>query len=210
MSDQINRLPVSIYAESTPNPISMKFVADKQLVAGSPIEFLSVDETNNSPLAGKLFQYPFVRGVFIASNFITVNISDAVDWNDIVLEFREMIQQFLSEGNLVIKEPISGADIQKDFTTSIDSNRIDSNLESRILSDQDLKIAQILDEQIRPAVEQDGGAINFKSFIDGKVTVELRGACSGCPSSTVTLKSGIETLLKRLVPEVKEVIAEEL
>jgi len=210
MTDQINRLPVSIYAESTPNPISMKFVADKQLVAGSPIEFLSVDETNNSPLARKLFQYPFVRGVFIASNFITVNISDAVDWNDIVLEFRVMIQQFLSEGNLVIKEPISGADIQKDFPTGIDSNRIDSNLESRILSDQDLKIAQILDEQIRPAVEQDGGAINFKSFIDGKVTVELRGACSGCPSSTVTLKSGIETLLKRLVPEVKEVIAEEL
>lgn len=210
MTDQTTRLPIAVYAESTPNPISMKFVANKQLVAGSPIEFLSSDETKSSPLASKLFQFPFVRGVFIASNFITVNISDAVKWDDIVLEFRGMIQQFLSEGNPVIVESVSGGETKKDLSPSLDPNRIDSNLDARILSDQDLLIAQILDEQIRPAVEQDGGAINFKSFVDGKVTVELRGACSGCPSSTVTLKAGIETLLKRLVPEVKEVIAEEL
>ena len=206
MTDKTARLPVAVYAESTPNPISMKFVADKQLVAGSPVEYLSADETKSSPLAAKLFQFPFVRGVFIASNFITVNISDTVDWNDIVLEFREMIQRFLSEGNPVTKESVS----EKETKENLKSNRIDNELEDRILSDQDLKIAQILDEQIRPAVEQDGGAINFKSFVDGKVTVELRGACSGCPSSTVTLKSGIETILKRLVPEVEEVIAEEL
>ena len=210
MPDQTTKTPVSVYAESTPNPISMKFVADKQLVAGSPIEFLGAEETQSSPLAAKLFQFPFVRGVFIASNFITVNISDAVSWDEIVLEFREMIQQFLSEGNKVVVESTSNQNAEKGLETDIDANRINKDLDDRILSDQDLKIAQILDEQIRPAVEQDGGAINFKSFIDGTVTVELRGACSGCPSSTVTLKSGIETVLKRLVPEVNEVIAEEL
>lgn len=210
MTDQNTRLPISVYAEGTPNPISMKFVANKQLITGSPIEFLSTDKTQNSPLAKKLFEFPFVRGVFIAANFVTVNIADGVDWNDIVLEFREMIQEFLSKGNPVIDDSIRTGSTQNDLQANNGSNRIDSGLEGRILSDQDLKIAQILDEQIRPAVEQDGGAINFKSFIDGKVTVELRGACSGCPSSTVTLKTGIETILKRLVPEVKEVIAEEL
>ena len=208
MTDQ-TKVPVAVYAESTPNPISMKFVTNNELVSGSPIEFLNSDDTKNSPLASKLFEFPFVRSVFIASNFITVNITDAVDWNDIVLEFRGMIQQFLSDGNPVFRG-ISPNGESKEADSNIDANRIDSELESRILSDQDLKIAQILDEQIRPAVEQDGGAINFKSFINGIVTVELRGACSGCPSSTVTLKSGIETLLKRLVPEVEEVIAEEL
>lgn len=210
MTDQNTRLPIAVYAESTPNPISMKFVANKQLITGSPVEFLSADKTQNSPLARKLFQYPFVRGVFIAANFVTVNIADGVNWNDIVLEFREMIQEFLSKGNPVINDSMPGSGAQKDLQTSDDSKRTDSGFETGMLSGQDLKIAQILDEQIRPAVEQDGGAINFKSFVDGKVTVELRGACSGCPSSTVTLKSGIETILKRLVPEVTEVIAEEL
>ena len=204
--------PTTIYAESTPNPASMKFVANRTLLEGSPIECTSIEQTKNSPLAAKLFQFPFVKGVFILNNFVTVTKSEVVEWNDIYLELREMIQNYLSEGNPVVT---SGSE-----TKSASANMVQTEAKQSgksltedkpvLTSETDQKISGILDEYIRPAVEQDGGAINFKSFKDGIVTVVLRGSCSGCPSSTITLKAGIEGLLKRLVPEVKEVIAEEL
>lgn len=192
---------ITIYAESTPNPSSMKFVANTMLIEGAPIEFTNASQTASSPLAKKLFQFPFVKGIFISSNFITLTKQDFVEWNDIILELREFLKTYLTEGNPVLAEKV--------FTEKaavVSSEKV----EEKITSEIDIKIAEILDEYIKPAVESDGGAITFKSFKDGVVTVILQGSCSGCPSSTMTLKAGIEGLLKRLVPEVKEVVSEAL
>ena len=206
---EIKEIPITIYAESTPNPASMKFVANRILLEGTPVEYTSVEQTKQSPLAAMLFQFPFVTGVFILKNFVTVTKNEAIEWNDIHLELREMIQNFLSKGNPVVNDMH-----EAETKSALEDSRIqieDGRQESPALySEIDQKISGILDEYIRPAVEQDGGAINFKSFKDGIVTVVLRGSCSGCPSATLTLKAGIEGLLKRLVPEVQEVIAEEM
>ena len=204
--------PTTIYAEGTPNPASMKFVANRTLLEGSPVECTSIEQTKNSPLAAKLFQFPFVTGVFILNNFVTVTKSEVVEWNDIYLELREVIQNYLSEGNPVVTSGSETKSAPANMAQTGAKQSGESLTEDKptLTSETDQKISGILDEYIRPAVEQDGGAINFKSFKDGIVTVVLRGSCSGCPSSTMTLKAGIEGLLKRLVPEVKEVIAEEL
>jgi len=204
---QNKKLPIAVYAESTPNPASMKFVANKLLVQGPSIEFTNSAETAQSPLAQKLFQLPFVTGVFISGNFVTVTKSDVVGWDEVALELREMIQSYLSEGGTVLNsQENDDPNLKNEQPTPGTSIETDAKIET----EEDKQIVQILDEYIRPGVEQDGGAIHFKSFKDGVVTVVLKGACSGCPSSTVTLKSGMENVLKRLVPEVKEVIAEEL
>jgi len=209
---ETKEIPTTIDAESTPNPASMKFVANRTLLEGSPVECTSIEQTKNSPLAAKLFQFPFVTGVFILNNFVTVTKSEVVEWNDIYLELREVIQNYLSEDNPVVtpESETKSAPTNMAQTEAKQSGESLTEEKPILTSETDQKISGILDEYIRPAVEQDGGAINFKSFKDGIVTVVLRGSCSGCPSSTITLKTGIEGLLKRLVPEVKEVIAEEL
>jgi len=181
----------------------MKFVANKFLIESEPIEFINIESAGASPLAQRLFQMPFVESVFISGNYVTINKTEAVEWHDVVMELRIMITEFLNEGNAVLHATL-GTD---NGPTGLKNNLTN---ETKSLSEMDLKISGILDEYIRPAVEQDGGAISFHAFNDGIVTVHLRGACSGCPSSSLTLKSGIETLLKRLIPEVKEVVAEEL
>jgi len=181
----------------------MKFVANKLLIASDPIEFININAAGDSPLAHMLFQMPFVDSVFISGNYVTINKTEAIEWEDVVMELRIMITEYLNDGNAVLSANLttdkSPTEIKKDQVT-----------ETQNLSELDLKISGILDEYIRPAVEQDGGAISFHSFKNGIVTVNLKGACSGCPSSSLTLKSGIETILKRLVPEVQEVVAEEL
>jgi len=196
-------MPYTIYAENTPNPLSMKFVANKLLIESEPIEFTNIESAGASPLAQKLFQLPFVAGVFIAGNYVTVNKTEAIEWQDVVMELRIMITQFLNEGNLVLEQ--TGESVG-----DLSNEKSEDTTKTKELSGIDLKISDILDEFIRPAVEQDGGAINFHSFDKGTVTVKLKGACSGCPSASLTLKSGIETVLKRLVPEVEEVVAIEL
>lgn len=201
---------ITVYAESTPNPNSMKFVANKMLVDGGKIiEFTSPEETKHAPLAARIFNFPFVTGVFITSNFITVNKNDLVDWNDVVYELREFIKEYLNSGKPLfteefiqpnkIKSTNSESEIKKDSTASFHAEP---------KNDIEMKIVETLEEYVRPAVESDGGAIHFKSFENGIVTVVLRGSCSGCPSSTMTLKAGIEGLLKRMVPGVEEVVAE--
>jgi len=200
--------PVIIYAESTPNPSSMKFVANQLMIMdGATAQFLSKAETKGSPLAAKLFEFPFVKAVFLASNFVTINKTDNVQWDDVILELREFIRVFLTEGNTVITE-LPKAEVAIDSTFKEKKEVYTEH--AAPANDIEVKIVETLEQYIRPAVEGDGGSITFKSFKEGIVTVQLRGACSGCPSSTLTLKAGIEGLLKRMIPEVKEVVSEAL
>jgi Fe-S cluster biogenesis protein NfuA len=191
----------TVYAESTPNPTTMKFVANRILLEHGLAEYTSMEEAKGSPMALALFKFPFVNGVFIQSNFITVLKSDMVSWQDVVLELREFVRDFLNDGGIVIAElPDMSTVTQEQASVMAGHAEPASELEEQIIT--------ILEEEIRPAVAQDGGNITFKGFKDGVVSVVLRGACSGCPSSTVTLKKGIEALLKNRLPgEVTEVVA---
>jgi Fe-S cluster biogenesis protein NfuA len=204
--DTLVKRPVIIYAESTPNPSSMKFVANQLLVKdGATAQYLSKAETKGSPLATKLFQFPFVRSVFMAANFVTINKADGIAWEDVTLELRDFIKTFLTEGNEAITE-LPTAEVAVDNTFKVKKEVFTEHAAPG--TEAEVKIIEVLEQYIRPAVEGDGGSITFRSFIDGIVTVQLRGACSGCPSSTLTLKAGIEGLLKRMVPEVIEVVSE--
>lgn len=206
--DTLVKRPVIIYAESTPNPSSMKFVANQLLVMnGATAQYLSKAETKGSPLAAKLFQFPFVKAVFMAANFVTVTKIDGIQWEDITLELRDFIRVFLAEGNTAITE-LPKTEVPVDSTFKEKKEVFTEH--TAPTTDLEVKIVEALEQYIRPAVEGDGGSITFKSFVDGIVTVQLRGACSGCPSSTLTLKAGIEGLLKRMIPEVKEVVSEAL
>lgn len=201
-------IPYIIYIEATPNPSSMKFVANKMLVSekGASAEYKNVSETETAPIAKKLFQFPFVKTVFISSNYITITKIDSVSWDDISLELRIFITDYLNNGNLIITAlPKQEVAIDNTFTET----KTISTQHVAPKDEVEAKIVEILDQYIRPAVEQDGGLITFKELKEGIVTVQMRGSCSGCPSSTMTLKAGIEALLKRLLPDaVKEVVSE--
>ena len=186
---------VTVYAESTPNPASMKFVLNSFIIDEGSVEYTSKSETINCPLASQLFDFSGITGVFISSNFITVSKDNAVDWFDLMPLIREFIRGYILSGEPVFRGPVGQV-----ADPEILATKTASAVESRII--------EMLDEYVKPAVENDGGAIHFKSFENGVVTVVMKGSCSGCPSSTVTLKSGIENLLKQMVPEVTEVVAE--
>ncbi len=185
---------VTIYTESNPNPNSLKFVANFMLVPeGVNRDYPSIEETTEAPLALQLFEnFSYVTRVFYMSNFVTVTKEETTEWFEIKNELQQFIKTYLEENKPVLTEVIT--------------QTLDEELTG---DDTETKIKGVLDEYIRPAVEMDGGAIAFHSFDEGTVKVLLQGSCSGCPSSTITLKSGIENLLKRMVPEVKEVVAEE-
>jgi NFU1 iron-sulfur cluster scaffold homolog, mitochondrial len=182
---------VHIYLESNPNPNSLKFVINEMLVPeGLSFDFPDAESTGISPLAKELFSYEFVDRVFFASNFITVSKKGDVEWLEIQNTLKTHIKQYLESGKFVIEISETEAAPAEEETETIK------------------KIKTILEEYIRPAVEQDGGAITYHSFRDGVVKVKLQGSCSGCPSSTVTLKAGIENLFTRMMPgEVKSVEA---
>lgn len=204
------QIPLTIYSEMTPNPNTMKFVANKMLIQENAIaEYKTQEETlNSSPIAHALFQLPFIKSVFITRNFITVTKDPAFNWDDITYELRIFISDFLAENPLAvtkIPEKSNATDIIPPSHTAIQNNW---SYEPVITSEVDQQIVDLLEEYVKPAVENDGGAIHFKSFDEGKVTVILKGSCSGCPSSTETLKGGVEQLLKTHIKEVKEVIAE--
>lgn len=182
--------PVNIYMEANPNPNSMKFVANFMLVPeGASYDFPDKTTAENVPLAARLFDLPYVERVFFMSNFITVTKQESSEWIEIRDELKSVITNYLESGEPLIASP----DVQEIFDES----------DSEVVK----KIKVILDEYIRPAVEQDGGAITFHAFEEGNVKLLLQGSCSGCPSSTITLKAGIENLLKRMVPEVQQVEA---
>jgi|TARA_Y100000385_G_scaffold73125_1_gene73730 Fe-S cluster biogenesis protein NfuA len=200
--------PVTIYAEMTPNPNTMKFVADHMLVnPGDVVEFLSaLDAKGNSTLAEALFNFPFVTRIFITQNFVTVYKNNLVEWSDISLELREFIREWLS----VNEEPVQNIpELEILETVSESKQKTTTNIAPVINTEMDQKIVDLINEYIQPAVEQDGGAIHFQSFDtnSGQVTVILKGSCSGCPSSTATLKGGVENLLKTHIPEITEVVA---
>lgn len=181
---------INVYTESTPNPATMKFIVNKLLINGSA-DFATKGSAEKSPFAKELYKFSFVNGVFFASNFVTITKFDHDNWDDLLP---------------ILKEFVKGA-VEAELKVKEEEHVENTDFEG---TDTEIKIQQILNDYVRPAVEQDGGAITYKSFEEGVVTVELRGSCSGCPSSTVTLKAGIENLLKRMVPEVTEVVSEAL
>jgi NFU1 iron-sulfur cluster scaffold homolog, mitochondrial len=186
---------VSIYSEMTPNPETMKFVANKLMYPGKSIDFATEEDAKPSPLAVELFAFPFVKGVFIASNFVTVTKTADTAWEDAIPELRQFLKEYLEEGKVVINED--------EIVLAPSSNVINED-------DDDVvkRIKELLENYVKPSVEMDGGAIQFRSYNDGVVKLMMQGSCSGCPSSMVTLKAGIEGMMKRMIPEVKEVMAE--
>ena len=187
---------ISIYTEMTPNPETMKFVANKLLYPGKIIDFPDVETAKPSPLAIELFGFPFIKSVFIASNFVTLTKTVDTDWDDVIPAIRQFLKEYLEEGKSVINE-------DEIVVIRKEGNTIDAD-------DDDVvkRIKELLENYVKPAVEMDGGAIQFKSYNEGVVNLMLQGSCSGCPSSMITLKAGIEGMMKRMIPEVKEVVAE--
>jgi len=186
------KVAVTVYAESTPNPSVMKFVANKKIVAAL-FEFTSIDEAKLSPLATELFHFPFVKSVFLDENYVSITKYDITEWQDITIQLREFIKDYIEKGkNVVLPEAIEN--LKKSST------QVDSHFES--LDDVSKEIVNILEEYVKPAVASDGGNIQFISYDseEKNVSVMLQGACSGCPSSTYTLKSGIENMLKEMLP----------
>lgn len=185
-------IPVTVYAESTPNPAVMKFVANKKLVIAAS-EFKNIDETSNSPLARELFSFPYVKEVFMDENYISVNKYDIAEWEEITLELREFIRNYLQEGKeVLIKESLRKEGQVKPKEETVAKEDLD---------EISLQVVDILNEYIKPAVASDGGNIVFDSYNSETKTVKviLQGACSGCPSSTATLKNGIETMMRDML-----------
>jgi len=191
---ETTNIPISIYTEATPNPEALKFVANKMLLQSNSAHFESVEDAKASPLATQLFVFPFVKEVFIMNNFVTITKQGEQEWYEIMHELRNFVREFIESGQTIIEETY--------LTEQSSGNAEESND-----SDAVKKIKNVLETYVKPAVEMDGGAIEYVNFENGKVELLLKGACSGCPSSTVTLKQGIEGMMKRMVPEVQEVIA---
>ncbi|MBS1546228.1 MAG: NifU family protein [Bacteroidetes bacterium] len=204
MDTQAMRTPASVYAEATPNPATMRFVAGRLLVPeGRMMEFATPEEAEAvSPLAAHVFNLPFVTGVFISENFITVTKNNSIDWDLVQGELREYIQEFLNTDGRAVLADAPAQQLADANERAVSHAKPNSKEEEQIIA--------VLDEYVSPAVAGDGGHIAFKSFKDGILAVSLRGSCSGCPSSMVTLKGGIENLMRQMVPGVKEVVAEEL
>lgn len=192
--------PIEVYAEITPNPAAMKFGTTRRLTS-TDVEYTNIEEASkSSPFAQALFAFPFVKGIFISNNYVSIIKYDIVEWNEVYPEIRTFIRSYLQEDKVIIKELPKQE--QKEAVAEVASTE---NLEGT-----PAKIVDILDEYIRPAVASDGGNIAFKSYDEdsGVVSVILQGACSGCPSSTATLKNGIETMLKEMLPnQISEVVA---
>ena len=192
---------VSVYAEANPNPDSMKFVLNTSLAKdGVSVDYPNVESAANSPLAQELFNFEYVSRVFIASNFVTVTKKTDDLWVHLIPELRNFIKSYVEAGGPIFLQDPAAAQKTETAAATAEMSADDAAISQKVID--------LLENYVRPAVEQDGGNITFKSYHDGIVTVNLQGSCSGCPSATITLKSGIENLLKRMVPEVKEVVAE--
>jgi NFU1 iron-sulfur cluster scaffold homolog, mitochondrial len=200
---EVKKAPVSVYAEMTPNPAVMKFVANKRIIEGDSVEFKNVEEAKPSPLATKLFYLPFVKEVFVSSNYLAIAKFDILEWDEVTADIRQMITEYLQSGEPVLTEVSNtpkaniadpAASTNSKSATSFEIPKTES------LGEIETRIAEILEEYVAPAVEQDGGAIRFMGYEDGVVKVLLQGACSGCPSSTVTLQSGILNILQKMLP----------
>ena len=198
-TDKKKKIAITVYAEVTPNPSVMKFVSNQRVVPAM-FEFKNIDEAKNSDLASLLFKQPYVREVFMDENYISVTKYEVASWDEITMELREMIRDFLSEGNSAVSE----------YAIPIGQQQADGATDRVELDETSQQIINILDEYVKPAVASDGGNILFQSYESDSKTVNviLQGACSGCPSSTYTLRNGIETMLKNMLGDkVEEVVA---
>lgn len=189
--DKKSKAAVTVYAESTPNPNALKFVCNKPLV-GELCEFSSIDEAKVSPLATALFQFSFVKNIFMDKNYISITKYDIAEWADITFQLREFIRIYIEDGKPILDKPLKQQ-------VKAEEKKTESKFEN--LDDISKNIVNILEEYVKPAVASDGGNIEFKSYNaeTKRVEVLLQGACSGCPSSTLTLKSGIENMLKEML-----------
>jgi Fe-S cluster biogenesis protein NfuA len=200
--DTAVKSPVMIYTEQTPNPESLKFVTNKMIYKGTA-DFREAELAKEwSPLATFLFDQPYVKGVYICNNFVSITKEFNYSWEDIMLKLKEQIKEYIQEDKTVLKEGFAEAMAKIEAEKGVGYEY--TGEEAELVK----KIKELIDTYVKPAVEMDGGNIEFKAFDKGKVIVELQGSCSGCPSSSVTLKAGIEGMLKRMVPEVTEVVAE--
>jgi len=194
--------PVMLYTEQTPNPESLKFVTNRMLYKGTA-DFRQVDLAKEwSPMATALFDMPYVKGVYICNNFVTITKEMNYQWEDIKMKAKEFIKAYVADSKPVVNEGFETA------MAAIEAEKGDAIPYEGEVAEIVVKIKELIEKYVKPAVEMDGGNIEFSAYDKGKVTVLLQGSCSGCPSSTVTLKSGIEGMLKRMVPEVTEVVAE--
>jgi len=186
------KVPVTVYTESTPNPAALKFVANKKLVTAT-YDYDSIEKAKTSPLATALFHFPFVKSVFFDENYISITKYDIAEWNDITVELRDFIKKYIEEGKNII-DPNAPEVIEKS------TEKVEQHFENLDTTSQD--IINILEEYVKPAVASDGGNIQFESYDEPSKSVKviLQGACSGCPSSTFTLKNGIENMLKEMLP----------
>lgn len=195
------KIPVTVYGETTPNPAVLKFVANKQLTKTS-VEFKNIDEAKPSPLAIELFKFPYVKEVFVDENYVSITKFDSYDWDEITIEVRSFIKEFIENGGTVIDETliVQTKDHEQQQEAYFDNLDVTSQ-----------QIINILEEYVKPAVQSDGGNISFENYDDvsKRVTVTLKGACSGCPSSTFTLKNGIENMLRQMLNN-NEIVVEAL
>jgi Fe-S cluster biogenesis protein NfuA len=194
--------PVLIYTEQTPNPESLKFVTNKMLYSGTA-DFRTRELADEySPLAAALFDLPYVKSVYICNNFITLTKEMNYDWEDLMMRTKDFVKNYILEEKPIILDGFTEA------MAALEEKRMSEITYNEDEEEMVKRIRELIDTYVKPAVEMDGGNIEFKSYHDGIVTLGMQGACSGCPSSTVTLKSGIEAMLKRMVPQVREVVQE--
>jgi len=200
--ESVTKSPVMLYTEQTPNPESLKYVTNRMLYKGTA-DFRKAELALEwSPLATALFDLPYVNGVYISNNFVTISKEMNYAWEDIMLPLKEFIKSYIEESKKILNDGFKEAmeALEKERGVGLEYSEDDAELVKKII--------ELLDTYVKPAVEMDGGNIEFKSYKKGVVSVILQGSCSGCPSSSVTLKSGIEGMLKRMVPQVTEVVAE--
>jgi Fe-S cluster biogenesis protein NfuA len=194
------KTPVMLYTEQTPNPESLKFVTNRMLFANKTADFRDEASAQEwSPLASALFEFPYVKGVYICNNFVTITKEFNYNWDDIMLEVKAFLKKYVEEDKTILKEGYEEAKAKIETESLRETHGDNAEIAQ--------KVKDLIDTYVRPAVEMDGGNIQFKSYDAGVVSVILQGSCSGCPSSSVTLKSGIEGMLKRMIPQITEVVA---
>ena len=199
--NKTKKQPATVYGETTPNPSVLKFVVSRMLTK-TAVEFKNIDETSASPLAKELFKFPYVKEVFIDENYVSITKYAVNEWQEITLELRTFIKEFIENGGTVLDESLV------DLSPKIEKQKIENFDNLDVTSQQ---IINILEEYVKPAVAADGGNILFDSYNEAekRVKVVLQGACNGCPSSTFTLKSGIENMLKDMLND-KDIVVEAL
>jgi Fe-S cluster biogenesis protein NfuA len=199
--DTITKSPVMLYTEQTPNPEALKYVTNRMLYRGIA-DFKDQELADEwSPMAKSLMELPYVKSVYFNNNYVTVTKEMNYDWADIMLKLKEFIKDYVEKDGVIVLEGFS--EYMDNFMA--EQNAVQFTGESGEIA---RKVKELIDTYVKPAVEMDGGNIEFKAFDAGKVYVVMQGSCSGCPSSSVTLKAGIEGMLKRMIPEVQEVVQE--